>query len=113
MTSNRLTAQQVAAYAANAGFTGDDLIIATAIAGSESGYRPDVTGDDGQSIGLWQIDRKYHPEFASWDLTDPQQNANAAFSVYQAAGNSFSPWSSYNSGKYSSFMAIASQAVNA
>lgn len=112
MTGGKLTAQQVAAYARNAGFTGDDLVKAVAIAFAESSGNPTARGDNGDSIGLWQIDRRYHPEFTGWDLTEPQQNANAAFSVYQAAGNSFSPWSTYKSSAYVEWLNDANVGVN-
>lgn len=111
---SNLSATQIAQYAANAGFTGDDLVTAVAIALAESSGNPnaDNTADPGGSIGLWQIDRGYHPEFAGEDLTDPQTNANAAFSVYSAAGNSFSPWSTFKNGAYQAHIAEAQNAVN-
>jgi Lysozyme like domain len=112
-----LTATQIMGYAQNAGFQGDDLITAIAVALAESSGNPNANGDltitPGGSVGLWQINLKAHPEFAGEDLTDPQTNANAAYSVYQAAGNSFSPWSTYSSGAYEAYMVQANNAVNA
>jgi Lysozyme like domain len=101
-------------YAQNAGFTGADLLTAVAIALAESGgnpndYNPETAARGGTptgkgSYGLWQIYLNKHPEFAGWNLYDPQTNANAAFSIYSAAGNSFQPWSTYTGGQYQAFL---------
>jgi hypothetical protein len=109
-----LTPAQIAYYAQNAGFSGNDLNIAVAIALAESSGNPNVYNPEtfapggtpsGQgSYGLWQIYLKDHPEYASANLYDPQTNANAAYSLYAAAGG-FSPWASYNSGTYQAYLA--------
>lgn len=91
-----------------AGFSGQDAITAAGIAMAESGgdpraYNPETAANTPEgkgSYGLWQIYLKDHPEFTNADLYDPPTNANAAFSIYTAAGNSFRPWSTYNSGRY-------------
>ena len=111
----------IALVAANAGFTFDDLTVAVAVALAESSgdsqaYNPETAADTPAgrgSFGLWQIYRKAHPEFDSWDLMQPQQNANAAFQVYSDAGFKFTPWSTFNSGAYISRMSEAEQRVNA
>jgi hypothetical protein len=104
-----LSPAQIAQYAAAAGFTGADLLTAVDIALAESGgnptaYNPETAASGGTpqgqgSYGLWQIYLKMHPEFSGEDLTDPQTNANAAFSIYAIAGG-FTPWSTYTSGEY-------------
>jgi hypothetical protein len=113
----KLSASDIAGYAQNAGFSGPDLQVAVAVALAESGGDPGAHGDlgitPGGSVGLWQINLKYHPEFNGQDLTDPQTNANAAYSVYQAAGNTFEPWSTYKTGVYSSYIVQAQEGVNA
>src|SRR6266478_8296023 len=113
----KLTPKQVAQVASSAGFQDDDLLTAIAIAFAESSGDPKVVGDlgitAGGSVGLWQINLHFHPEFAGQDLTDPQTNANAAFSIYQAAGDSFSPWSTYKNGAYQARMDLAQQGVSA
>ena len=112
-----LSATDIAGYAANAGFANSDLDVAVAVALAESSGNPGAVGDlnltPGGSVGLWQINLKAHPEFAGQDLTDPQTNANAAYSVYQAAGSSFSPWSTYKSGAYSNYLLTAQAGVSA
>jgi hypothetical protein len=102
-----LTPAQIAQYAANAGFTGNDLLTAVDIALAESSGNPQAYNPEtaagapaGQgSFGLWQIFLAMHPEFAGENLYDPQTNANAAYSIYAIAGG-FTPWSSYTSGVY-------------
>lgn len=106
------TPTQIAGYANNAGFSGSDLVMAVAIALAESGGQSAVPGDQGTSIGLWQIHTTAHPEFAGWDLADPQTNANAAFSIYSASGNAFTAWTTYNNGISSTLLAKASQGVS-
>lgn len=90
--------------ASKAGFSGSDLSIAVAIALAESSGNPNAVGDNGDSIGLWQINLPNHPEYANVDLTDPQTNANAAFAIYQQAGNSFTPWTTFKTGAYQQYM---------
>lgn len=107
-----LSASQIAAYAANAGFTGAALQNAVAIALAESGGHTAVIGDTnltpGGSVGLWQINLAAHPEYASVNLLDPQQNANAAFDIYQAAGERFTPWTTFKTGVYAASLPAAS-----
>lgn len=115
----KLTPAQIAGYASAAGFSGDDLTTAIAVALAESGGDTSVQGDqslaptNGPSIGLWQINigSRAHPELAEVDLTDPQNNANAAFSIYVAAGYSFHPWTTFTSGIYATFIQAASQGI--
>ena len=95
-------------YASAAGFSGDDLTTACAVALAESSGNPSVVGDlnvtPGGSIGLWQINLKAHPEYTASQLTDPQTNANAAYAIYQAAGNAFTPWTTFKTGAYLSYV---------
>jgi hypothetical protein len=119
MASNRVS--NIADYARRAGFSGDDLPVAVAIALAESGgnpnaYNPETaagTPTGKGSYGLWQIYLKAHPEFAGQNLFDPQTNANAAFAVYLAAGRSFSSWTTFNLGRYVAFLDDAIKQVNA
>jgi hypothetical protein len=108
----RLSPTEIQMYASNAGFTGQDLATAVAIALAESSgiptaYNPETQARGGTpqgkgAYGLWQIYLRDHPEFEGSNLLDPQTNANAAFSVYQAAG--FRPWSTYKYGQYRAFL---------
>lgn len=116
-STGRLSASQIAQYAANAGFEGDDLITAVAIALAESSGDPGAVGDSGTSLGLWQIHYTVHPEFDKAQLFDPQYNANAAFQLYSNRGG-FNDWSTYgdlpgHNNAYLNYVDVASQAVNA
>jgi hypothetical protein len=114
---NKLSASEIAQYAANAGFTADQLPTITAIALAESGGDPQAHGDrtlgsGTGSFGLWQIYSDAHPEFGPdfTQLYDPQTNANAAFSVFRQQG--FSAWSTFKGGQYLTFLADTTAAVN-
>jgi|ERR1700761_207182 len=87
----------IAGVASNAGFTGADLVTAVAIAYAESSGNPNATNlvPPDNSYGLWQINLNAHPEYDPVSILDPQTNADAAFAIYSAAGNSFKPWGTY------------------
>lgn len=105
------TSMNLYQLAKNAGFNGYDAVIAAAVALAESSGNPDRYNPETDyfvrhkidpslaegkgSIGLWQIFQYVHPEFADWNLRDPQTNANAAFQIYKTAGYSFRPWSTF------------------
>lgn len=120
-SSGNLSAAQIAQLAAAAGFSGNDIATATAVALAESGgnpaaYNPENAADAPEglgSYGLWQIYLNDHPEYIDSNLFDPPTNAAAAFAVYQEAGNSFSPWSTFKSGAYAKYLSTAIGAVNA
>lgn len=115
-----IVAPSVIAQAAyNAGFRGPDLIKAIAISLEESiGGNPHAVNqhDPGGSYGLFQINLGSHPNYASQvsngTIFDPQTNANDAFAIYQAAGNSFRPWSTFTNGTYAANLNIAQNAVS-
>lgn len=118
--AGRLSPAQIAQYAADAGFSGSDLAVSVAVALAESGGDPNAVGDvglaphRGPSRGLWQINvgDYAHPEYAQVNLFDPATNAAAAYAVYEAAGYTFGPWSTYGGGQYLAFLDQA-QAVTA
>jgi hypothetical protein len=108
-----VTPAEIRDVAANAGFAGADLATAVAIALPESGGDPSAYNPESQkgtppgqgSYGLWQIYLWKHPEFAGINLMDPQENAHAAYQLYSQHG--FTPWATYNSGKYRAFLTAA------
>lgn len=113
----KLSAADIARYASDAGFEGDDLVKAVAIALAESGGKPTAVGDltivkPHGSIGLWQVNTNAHPEFDWTLLTDPAYNAEAAFAIYAAAGRSFRPWSTFKNNAYVAHLNDAFGAVN-
>jgi lysozyme-like protein len=102
----KLSEQELAQLAKEAGFSGDAIRWAVAIAEAESGgnpsaYNPEIaagTVKNSGSRGLWQIYGQAHPEYNSSLTFDPVVNAKAAFAIYRQAGNKFTPWSTYNNG---------------
>lgn len=121
--SHVLTPRQIAEYAYKAGFRGQSLTTAVAIALAESGGNPDshnpVPPDD--SYGLWQINmygalgpdrrRDYHLK-SDAQLFDPAVNARAAWSI-SGHGTSFQPWSTFIYGQYRSHLGAARTAAQA
>lgn len=101
-----LTEQQVAQLAYQAGFRGDDIKMAVAIAKAESGfntqaYNPEIaagTAKGSGSRGLWQIYGAAHPQYNSNLAFDPVVNARAAYEVFKEMGGKFTPWSTFNNG---------------
>lgn len=119
-----LDAKTIAGVAVNAGFKGQALTTAVAIALAESSGNPAAhnrnasTGDD--SYGLWQINmlgslgparRKLFDISDNNALLQANQNADAAFKIYQQSANSFSAWSTYKSNAYKSKLAQAQKGV--
>ncbi|MFG2823369.1 hypothetical protein ACGFX4_28575 [Kitasatospora sp. NPDC048365] len=113
-----LTFSQLCDLAKDAGFGGDDIRIAGAVAMAESGGRPDAVGDTtlvnntwGPSIGLFQIRSLRRPQEYGYpdnlriesSLADPQYNAKAARAIQQDAGG-WSPWSTYTGGAYKQYL---------
>ena len=84
--------------------------VAAAIALAESGGNPLAAypgttvapgqGSTTDATGLWQILGLPAGNFTAAELTDPLSNARMAVAKYQQAGNSFSPWQTFDNGSY-------------
>ena len=115
--TGKLSADQIRTLAANAGFQDSDLETAVAIALAESSGNPGAVGDleitSGGSVGLWQINLHYHPEYTAAQLMDPQTNADAAYAVYHQAGGSFRSWSTFETGTYLTYLPTGTGTVGA
>lgn len=111
----RLTFAQAYGYARQAGFDPASAVIAVAIGMAESGLVTNSRGDLGKqtsywgpSVGVMQI-RTVKSETGSGKdrdisrLDDPLQNFIAAYDISQK-GKDFSPWTTYESGKYRQFL---------
>lgn len=111
----RLNYQQVAKLAYDAGWRGKDAQTAVAIAFAESRGDSMQTNFGGRdySFGLWQINmkdsmgperrQKYNiPQNES--LFDPATNARVAYAIYKDAGNKFTDWTTYTSGKFTLYL---------
>ncbi|HET6503542.1 MAG TPA: transglycosylase SLT domain-containing protein [Amycolatopsis sp.] len=116
-----LTAEQIAQSAYKAGFRGDALTTATAVALAESSGNPDAHNDTGKdnSYGLWQInmfgdngpDRREKFDLGSNDdLFKPDENARAAYALADH-GKNFVPWTTYTDGAYKKHLDAARKAA--
>ena len=108
-------AQLAASAALAAGFPAEQVITAVAIAGAESGYDPAAThlnSDGSTDYGLWQINSIHAVLLTQGDWRDPAANARMALAVWQAAGGSWSPWSTFTSGAWTAHLAEAAAAVS-
>jgi Lysozyme like domain len=114
----KLSDQEIAQLAANAGFGGPDLETAIAVSLAESWEGdPNAIGDKiiqtaeyGPSVGLWQI-RSINPGHGGWfdkqhrvyqDNFDPQTNANNAYAIWDRYG--WDQWSTYTHGDYKKYL---------
>lgn len=106
-----------------AGFSGEALVTALAVAKAESNWRPtahNATPPD-DSYGLFQINmlgsmgpaRRMQYHLASNEaLYDPATNARVAFSM-SGGGANWGPWTTYTRGDYQSHIAEARAAARA
>lgn len=62
-----------------------DMPLVLAIIGQESNYRPDAAGDNGNSLGLMQIQPRWHQtrmdDLGVTDLLDPYQNVTVGIDL--------------------------------
>jgi hypothetical protein len=113
---------QLAALALNAGCSAAQAPVAAAIAAAESGGASGAQGDvslmDGTwdwSEGLWQI-RGLRSERGTGGLrdslanADPQKNAAAMVTISRGCTD-WTPWSTYNSGAYLSYLPLGRAAT--
>ncbi|TWP50584.1 hypothetical protein FKR81_20680 [Lentzea tibetensis] len=117
-----LSATQIAQHAYNAGFRGQALTTAVAIALAESGGRTAVKGDTtitdqkwGPSVGLWQI-RSLHADRGTGRERDELANTSPAVNARHAwtashHGTYWRPWSVYLNGSYRQYLDTASEAT--
>lgn len=116
-----LSPTQIAHHAYSAGFRGQDLTVATAIAMAESGGNPAAhngTPPD-NSYGLWQINmlgamgperrKQFHLQDND-ELKNPDTNAKAAYDI-SGKGNDFTPWSTYTNKAYKKYVERARSAA--
>jgi hypothetical protein len=113
ISAYNLSASEISGFASKAGFTGDDLGIAVAVAQAESQGNPTAHNskppDD--SYGLWQINmlgslgparRKQFGITSNDQLFDPATNAKAAYMIFKGSG--WKAWTTYTSGAYQKYL---------
>jgi hypothetical protein len=109
----RLTPTQIQQYASAAGFRGNALNIAVAIAMAESGGNTTAThlNTNGTTdYGLWQINSVHSQYSASLLLNNPQYNAMAAWTI-SSNGSNFTPWTTFNTGAYKQYLSSFSSPI--
>ena len=85
-------------------------VVAYAVACAESSKQPCVPGDNGDSIGLWQINVPSHPEYDKNQLTNPSYNANAALQI-SSNGKNWQWWTTWKNGAYKQYIPEAESAL--
>ena len=104
---------QVAWVARNAGFTGDGLTMAVAIALAESdGYNHALHVDVDCSVdrGMWQISSVYQSWVSDQQAFDPNEAAQAAYTISNG-GTDWSQWATYQNGGYQGHLDQARAAI--
>ena len=109
-----------AQVAYDVGLRGDNLILAVAIAGAESGWRANFdnsrSGPGGTRLnsngtvdyGIWQINTVHNPPIP--EIYDPAVNASFMWRVSRQ-GTTWTPWVVYNTGAYQRHMDTARRVV--
>jgi hypothetical protein len=113
-TTDRLTPEQLAQLASQAGFPPDQIPTAVGVALAESNGDPRARAltpfED--SRGLWQINTLAHPDLAArFDLSDPLQNAKAALEVWRSSG--WRAWTTWVTGAAQQRLAGLGRAITA
>jgi|SoiMethySBSTD1v2_1073268.scaffolds.fasta_scaffold13508_13 hypothetical protein len=111
----KITPQQIAGYAAAAGFPPDQIQTATAVALAESGGETTATNRNSNGstdYGLWQINTIHGQLLNQGDKFNPLDNAKMALTVYARAGNKWTPWTVYKTGAYQAQMNTARMAAS-
>lgn len=107
------SANQIADVAWAAGFRGDRLVTAVAVALGESSGRVEVVNSIG-CVGLWQINQpvhvRAHPNWTRGWLQGAKNNARAAYAL-SSGGVSWSPWQVYTEGTYRKHLPAARRAA--
>lgn len=99
---NKLSVPAIRDKAAQAGFRGDALRIAVAVAMAESGGDADIYNGT-CCYGLWQINALVHKRFTPQQLRDPLINAKEAFRI-SSGGRNWRPWEAYTNNSYRKFL---------
>lgn len=80
-----------------------DPNLAAAVAMAESSGSTSILGDNGTSVGLWQIHLPAHPEYSREAMQDPVQNAAAALKI-SGGGKNWAPWGAFTNGAYKRYL---------
>ncbi|MFI5534716.1 transglycosylase SLT domain-containing protein [Kitasatospora sp. NPDC051853] len=107
-----LSPAQIANVAYRAGWRGEDLVVAVAVALAESSGRTDVVNSIG-CVGLYQINVPVHvkarPSWTTEAMKNPDANAAAAMVLWKE--RKWQPWEVYTNGMFNAQMGRARLAV--
>lgn len=109
----RYTMNQIADVARLAGFSGERLVIAIAVAWAESEgltTARNVNAPNSIDRGLWQINNFYHPTVTDQCADDPRCAARETFRISNG-GADWSPWTTYKNGLHLRHMTAARRAA--
>jgi hypothetical protein len=113
LEGDHYSAVQVAQLAQQAGFSGNDWVVAVAVAEAESAgwtHARLINTDCSVDRGLWQINSYWHGEVSDGCAFDPTCNAQATHTIWANGG--WTQWTTYNNGAYQAHLAEAQAAVN-
>lgn len=123
VSAGHVTDAQRYQLARAAGFVGADAVTATALSIAEDGSGDPAAlsaanRDGSRDLGLWQINSGWWPQFGGQQaLTDPANNAHAAYVIYGRQG--WCAWSTYeascgpgHNSAYRAFLDRARKAAN-
>jgi hypothetical protein len=110
-----LSDAQIYSAAVAGGFTGQDAVIISAIALAESGGNSTVVSKPNSNgtvdYGLTQINSSHTALLQGGNWQDPTSNMQMAHTLYAAAGNKFTPWTTYKTGAYVGFLSRMQKAA--
>jgi hypothetical protein len=113
----KLSWEEVARLALEAGWNKDEAPIAVAIARGESGFRTAAVNPTSGATGLWQVLPSAHREKFTkrTDLLVPVKNAAIAYRIYeerlQRTGEAWVDWRVFRTGKHRRHLPRAETAV--
>lgn len=119
-TQAPLPLRKCAKAADSAGWSGTDLLIATAVSMAESTCNPSATGTNpptegcpagSRDRGIFQINDCYHSEVSDACAYDLQCNADAAYQIYRDASSTFQPWTAYKLRTFKAYLNESRKAV--
>ena len=91
---------ELVAIVHGAGWRGDDVAIGASIIMAESTGKPDAINPNNPNgtidRGLWQINSIHEHRLKGGSWFDPADSTRMAREIYQDAGNSWTPWSTYS-----------------
>lgn len=110
-SATTLSPTEAAGFLRTAGWPASEIGNGVAVGAAESGLDSAQVGGLGEE-GWLQVYPAAHPDLArQFNLFDPLQNAQAALIVWERAGNSWDPWSTWKNGAAAKFAQLGADAA--